>query len=91
MTITLSSTYPSLVTLSGTGDNPATITTTGVLSAGLYADILGAAWTITNAGSVLGAGIALESGGTVVNAGSIVGTVKMADIVNARGVELLAC
>jgi len=58
MTNTLSSTYASLVTLSGAADNPTTITTTGLLKVGLEAASLGSAWTITNAGSVLGAGIA---------------------------------
>ena len=55
-------------------DNPTTITTMGLLNAGLSAVILGTDWTITNAGSVLGAGITLQSAGTVVNAGSIAGT-----------------
>ena len=73
MTHTISTTYNSLVTLSGAADNPTTITTTGLLEAGLYAGTLGAAWAITNAGSVLGAGMTLESAGAVVNAGSIAG------------------
>jgi hypothetical protein len=61
----------SLITLSGADDNPTTITAAGLLNAGLYGDSLGAPWMLTNAGSVLGAGITLESAGTVTNAGRI--------------------
>lgn len=71
MTHTISSTYNSLITVSGTTDNPTTITAAGLLGAGLYADSFGAAWLIANAGSVLGSGITLASAGTVTNAGSI--------------------
>ena len=55
----LSSTYSSLVTLSGAADNPTTISTAGLLNAGLYASSLGAAWMITNAGRILGARLSL--------------------------------
>ncbi len=85
MSKTISGTYTSLFTLSGAADDPATITATGLLDAGLYAASLGAAWMITNSGSVLGAGIGLGSTGTVVNDGRIAGTYAY-----ATGVSLTA-
>jgi hypothetical protein len=59
---TILSTHGSLVTLSGAADNSTTITTAGSLNAGLYASSLGAAWMITNAGRILGAGVSLGQG-----------------------------
>ena len=86
MTHTISTTSASLVTLSGTIDNPTTITGTGLLSGGLYAAFLnGSDWTITNSGIVQGAGVSLVSAGTVVNTNSIV-----ADSTTATGVFLEA-
>jgi hypothetical protein len=81
MTHTISTTDNSLVTLFDTVDNPTTITTAGLLNAGLYADGASsngggvAAWTITSAGSILGAGLSVGLGsiGTIVNDGSISG------------------
>jgi hypothetical protein len=74
MTHTISATYTTLVSLSGTADNPATITSAGLLKAGLVADSLTSAWTITNDGSILDAGVTLKSAGTLVNAGHITGS-----------------
>jgi hypothetical protein len=74
MTKTLASTYNSRVTLSGAADNPATITSAGLLNAGLYGSTLGVPWAITNIGNVLGSGITLEGAGAVVNTGNIIGS-----------------
>jgi len=82
MAVSLSQTYTSVVILSGAVDNPATIGSAALLQDGLYTDSLGAAWTITNAGGVLGAGITLQSVGTVVSSGSIAG--------GGTGIDLLA-
>ncbi len=72
MTVYLSQTYTSVVVLSGAADNPATIGAAALLRSGLYADSLSAAaWTVTNAGSVLGSGITLQSMGTLINRGEI--------------------
>ena len=73
MTVTISGTYSGLLTLSGAADDPATITPTGLLDAGFYASSFTTAWNITNEGTVLGTGAALQSAGTVVNAGDIAG------------------
>jgi hypothetical protein len=74
MTKTISATYTTLVTLAGVAaNNPATITSTGLLQDGLSAASYSSPWTITNAGSILGAGVTLASTGIVVNAGSIAG------------------
>ena len=83
MTHTISGDYSQLIKLSGTADNPTTITSSGGLNGGLYADSLGSPWTITNAGRVLGTGLGLQSSGTVVNTGDIDGN-------NAVGVLLVA-
>src|SRR5277367_5397207 len=73
MTITISGTYSALYTLSGAADDPATITSTGLLDAGLYASSFTTGWNITNAGTILGTGATLQSAGTVVNTGKISG------------------
>ena len=87
-TLVLSGTYGSIITLSGgssgTANDPTTITPTGLLEAGLYAESIPADWTVTNAGRVLGAGATLASTGTLVNSGSIDGGAA------AHGVDLLA-
>ena len=72
---TISGTQPLLVTLSGAGDNPATILSDGALTSGLYGSA-GTTWTVTNAGSVGGSGVQLVSGGRVANqsGGTIAGT-----------------
>ena len=74
MTVTISGIFSGLYTLSAAADDPATITSTGLLDAGLYAPSYAAAWTITNAGTILGTGATLQSAGTVVNTGDIAGS-----------------
>jgi hypothetical protein len=73
MTVSISGTYSGHLTLSGAADNPATITASGLLNAGLYASSLTAVWSITNAGTILGPGATLQSAGTVVKIGDIAG------------------
>jgi collagen type I/II/III/V/XI/XXIV/XXVII alpha len=70
-----SGTYSAGYTLSAGPDaNPVTIDSTGLFQGGFYAANYPATdWTITNAGSILGAGIALASAGTVSNTGAITG------------------
>ena len=89
----ISNTYSSSVFLSATVDSPLTITSAGLLNAGLYLESLGSDWMITNAGSVLGHGVDLMSGGTVINAGSVSGTIPIniaGSVPPGRGIELLA-
>jgi hypothetical protein len=87
---TLSNTYAETVTLSSAADDPATITSSGLLQAGLYGTSY-AAWPITNLGTVqnsAGSGITLMAGGTVTNAttaASITGTTNGVAFSDARG------
>jgi len=70
MTFTISTNSSSLVTLTGTADDPATILSSATLSAGIYESYLATPWTVTNAGHVLGA-ITLKSAGLLTNTGTI--------------------
>jgi hypothetical protein len=66
----LASTYAATVTLSSAADEPATITSSGLLQAGLYGTGY-TAWQVTNLGTVqnsAGNGISLVGGGMVTNA-----------------------
>jgi len=72
MTRTISGTSDGYTLTAAPGNNPATITSAGLLNGGLYAANYAAAqWTITNAGRILGPGVCLASAGTVTNSGSI--------------------
>lgn len=90
MSFTISTVAVGPVTLSGAGDDPASITATGLLESGIYTASLGAgAWTVTNAGTVLsntnGIAVSLASAGLVDNSGDIAGRTA-----NGAGVDLNA-
>ncbi len=75
MTNVISGATASLVSLT-TSDNPTTITSTGLLQAGLYAPGLGSPWSITNAGTVLGAGGNYNGAGSANGVGGAGGDVN---------------
>ncbi len=68
---TITSTYSTFVFVTASADNPLTIAAAAALDAGLYLGRLASAWTVTNAGRILGGGITLESSGTIDNGGTI--------------------
>ncbi len=74
MAQTISTTIATLVSLTLAADDPTTITSTGVLEAGLSGDA-SRAWEVVNGGTVSrtvagGSGIRLLAGGTVTNSGA---------------------
>jgi hypothetical protein len=85
MTHTISTSYASLVSLTGPADDPTTINSSATLSGGLGAAAYGVDWTITNAGQIFGIGLYLFSSGTVANTATITGTGNFGVYVRGNG------